>query len=208
MKLKKKFKILLYLVLIALFVLLGILIYKNIKGGNEVKAAKVIGSIKDYGYELKDNKSPEYKRMFYQLKDILSKKKVDEEEYAKKIAEMFIYDFYSLDDKTAKTDIGGVDFVHPDILQNFTENAESTYYKYIESNVYGNRKQSLPMVDKVTIENVQQGLYVVGDTGKDEEAFELKVTWTYTSNTFDDHQKQATLDFVHDGKKLLLVELK
>ena len=208
MKLKKKFRILLYILLIALFILLGIAIYKNIKNGPEVKAAKVISSISDYGYELKDNKSPEYKKMFNELKEILSKKEVDEEEYAKKITEMFIYDFYSLDDKTAKTDIGGVDFIHPGILQNFAENAESTYYKYIESNVYGSRKQQLPMVDKVTIENVQQGLYVVGDTGKDEEAYELKVTWTYTSDTFSDYQNKSTVDLVHDGKKLLIVEAK
>ncbi|MBQ8131381.1 MAG: hypothetical protein IJ193_02700 [Bacilli bacterium] len=208
MKLKKRVKITLTLILIVLFVLLGYLIYKNFFTGNTVEEVKVIDTIKDYGYELKDNKNETYKKMFYELEDILKEKEVDEEAYAKKIAEMFIYDFYSLEDKTAKTDIGGVDFVHPNILQNFTENAQSTYYKYVESNVYGNRKQSLPMVDKVTISNVQQGLYVVGDTDKDEEAFELKVTWTYTSNSFSDYQNQATLDFVHDGKKLQLVELK
>lgn len=208
MKLKKKFKVLLTIILIILFVLLGFLIYKNLNTKTEIKAAKVIGSIKEYGYELKDNKNATYKKMFHELEDILTAKEVDEEAYAKKITEMFIYDFYSLEDKTAKTDIGGVQFVHPDILQNFTENAESTYYKYIESNVYGNRKQALPMVDTITIESVQQGLYVVGDKDKDEEAFELKVTWDYTSATYSDYQKQATLDFVHDGKKLLLVELK
>ncbi len=208
MKLKKKIKVLLVIILIALFVLLGFLIYKNLTGGTEIKEAKVIGSIKEYGYELKDNKNATYKKMFHELEDILTAKEVDEEAYAKKIAEMFIYDFYSLEDKTAKTDIGGVQFVHPAILQNFTENAESTYYKYIENDVYGTRKQALPMVDTITIENVQQGLYVVGDTGKDEEAYELKVTWDYTSATYSDYQKQATLDFVHDGKKLLLVEVK
>lgn len=208
MKLKKKFKVLLTIILIILFVLLGFLIYKNLNTKTEIKAAKVIGSIKEYGYELKDNKNATYKKMFHELEDILTAKEVDEEAYAKKITEMFIYDFYSLEDKTAKTDIGGVQFVHPDILQNFTENAESTYYKYIESNVYGNRKQALPMVDTITIESVQQGLYVVGDKDKDEEAFELKVTWDYTSATYSDYQKQATLDFVHDGKKLLLVEVK
>lgn len=208
MKLKKKVKLFLTLILILLFILLGYLIYKNFFTRNTVEEVKVIDTIKEYGYELKDNKNETYKKMFYELEDILKEKEVDEEAYAKKITEMFIYDFYSLEDKTAKTDIGGVDFVHPDILENFTENAQSTYYKYVESNVYGNRKQSLPMVDKVTIDNVQQGLYVVGDKEKDEEAFELKVTWTYTSNTFSDYQNQATLDFVHDGKKLQLVELK
>lgn len=40
---------------------------------------------------------------------------------------MFIVDFYSLSDKTAKTDVGGVDIVQPDILNNFLENAENTF---------------------------------------------------------------------------------
>lgn len=208
MKLKKKVKVTLTLILIVLFLILGFLIYKNLFQGNGVKEAKVIGSIKEYGYELKDNKNETYKKMFYELESILKEKKVDEEAYVKKITEMFIYDFYSLEDKTAKTDIGGVQFVHPHILENFTENAQSTYYKYVESNIYGNRKQKLPMVDKVTIEDIQQGLFLVEDKEKDEEAFELKVTWTYTSDTFSDYQNSAILDFVHDGKKLQLVELK
>ena len=67
---------------------------------------------------------------------------------------MFIVDFYSLSDKTAKTDVGGVDIVYPDILNNFLENAEDTFYKYVESNVYNNRKQSLPTVNTVTVDNI------------------------------------------------------
>ena len=59
------------------------------------------------------------------------------------------------------------------------------------------------------IENeLKEVLQVVEDKEKDEEAFELKVTWTYTSDTFSDYQNSAILDFVHDGKKLQLVELK
>ena len=56
--------------------------------------------------------------MFKELKEILNKDKVDEEEYVKKISEMFIYDFYSLNYKVAKTDIGGTDFVYNEVLEN------------------------------------------------------------------------------------------
>ena len=119
---------------------------------------------------------------------------------------MFIYDFYSLKDKTAKTDIGGVEFIHPDILENFLQNAQNTYYKYVESNIYNNRNQKLPTVDTIKIEEIKQTSYEYNDT-KDENAYEVKVTWTYTDSSFSDYQQEATLIFVHVDKKLCLVEL-
>ena len=135
MKLKKKPKII--LITIVLLIVLGIagtVIYKNYSK-KEVKEVKVLKTIDAYGYDLKDNKSKKYKEMFKELEEILLKDAVNEEDYVKKIAEMFIYDFYSLSDKTAKTDVGGVEFVHPDALENFLLNAEDTYYKYVESNL-------------------------------------------------------------------------
>ena len=119
---------------------------------------------------------------------------------------MFIVDFYSLNDRTAKTDVGGVDFVHPDILSNFLENAEDTYYKYIESNVYGIRTQKLPTVNTVTVDSVETMKYDY--SGKsDENAYVVKVSWTYKEEGFSDYQQSATLVFVHEDKKLCLVEL-
>ena len=158
--------------------------------------------------------------MFYELKDILSKDKVDKEKYAKQISKMFIYDFYSLDDKLAKTDVGGLDFVYPTVLENFMLNAESTYYKYLESNVYKNRKQKLPVVTNIKIEDITQEEFeytkIIDNVDKskveeenelDEKAYIVDITWDYTSPSFDDYQKEATLTIVHKGKKLYIAEL-
>ncbi len=206
MKLKKKFKIILIVLLIIVVGVLAFLGYKKFFGTPTVKEAKVLNTIKEYDYVLKDNKSKKYQSLFKELAEILEEKEVDYEKYASKLAEMFIVDFYSLDDKTAKTDVGGVDIVHPTALNNFLENAENTYYKYVESNIYNNRTQSLPEVDTVTVESVEQTTFTYGET-IDEEAYSVKVTWTYTDESFSDYQKEATLIFVHDGKKLYLVEL-
>ncbi len=206
MKLKKKFKIFLIVLLIIAVGVLAFLGYKKFFGTPTVKEAKVLNTIKEYDYVLKDNKSKKYQSLFKELAKILEEKEVDYEKYASKLAEMFIVDFYSLDDKTAKTDVGGVDIVHPTALNNFLENAENTYYKYVESNIYNNRTQSLPEVDTVTVESVEQTTFTYGET-IDEEAYSVKVTWTYTDEAFSDYQKEATLIFVHDGKKLYLVEL-
>ena len=120
---------------------------------------------------------------------------------------MFIVDFYSLSDKTAKTDVGGVDIVYPDILNNFLENAEDTFYKYVESNVYNNRKQSLPTVNTVTVDNIEKTSFTYNDT-IDENAYKVKVSWDYTDEEFANYQKEANLVFVNKDKKLYLVELK
>lgn len=206
MKLKKKAKKILVVLLLILLVVLVVLALKPFNK-KEVKEAKVVNEIKEYGYKLKDNKTAKYKKLFEELKEILEADKVDEEAYAKKISEMFIYDFYSLKDKISKTDIGGVDFIHEDILENFLQNAQSTYYKYVENNIYGNRKQSLPVVSNIKIDNIKQEAFEYGDSGKDENAYVVNASWSYTDSKFSDYQKDAKLVFVHNDKKLCLVEL-
>ena len=206
MKLKKKVKRLLLLIIIVGLGLGGYYVYKNIGKKEEVKEIKVINKIDKYGYELKENKPSKYKNFFEELKEILNEENVNEEDYVKKISEMFIYDFYSLSDKTAKTDIGGTDFVYKEILENFLQNAQDTYYKYVESNVYNNRKQSLPTVSNITIDKVENTKFEYNDK-YDDKAYEVNISWDYTDNQFSSYQKKATLVFIHDGFKLSLVEL-
>lgn len=209
MKLKKKVKRnILIIVVVALIILLGFVIWSAIRNSNEeVKEVKVISQIDKYGYKLKENKPKAYKDMFKELEDILKEKEVDEEAYVKKISEMFIYDFYSLDDKAAKTDIGGVDFVYESIAPNFLQNAQDTYYKYVESNIYNNRNQKLPIVKDINVISTDQSPFAYGEE-TDEEAYNVEITWDYTDSAFSTYQKTATLVFIHDGVKLSLVELR
>ena len=211
MKLKKSVKKTIRRILIVLLIILlgfiGYRIYKNQKPEKKpVKEVKVINQIEKYGYELKENKPAKYKEYFKELETILNEKEVDEEKYVSKLSEMFVYDFYSLNDKDAKTDIGGVDFVYQPILDNFLQNAQNTYYKYIESNIYNNRKQSLPVVTNITVESVNKGPFAYGDK-TDENAYSVVVNWDYTDSQFSSYQKRATLVWVHDDIKLSLVEL-
>ncbi len=208
MKLKRKVRrFLLAVLIIALIVVCAFLVKNIFFDKQEVKETKVLKTIDKYGYSLKDNKTKKYKKMFEELNEILKEDPVDEEEYVKKITEMFIYDFYSLDDKASKTDIGGVDFVHKDVLQNFLITAEDTYYKYVESNIYNNRQQRLPVVDDITIESVNQDSYTIAGGATDDKAFFVKVNWDYTDSSFDSYQKSAELVFVHNDLRLDLVEL-
>ena len=208
MKLKKKVKrIIIAIIIIVLLGVCAFLAKKMFFEKTEVQENKVLKTIDKYGYTLKDNKTSKYKKMFEELTEILTKEDIDEEAYVKKITEMFIYDFYSLEDKASKTDIGGVDFVHKDVLQNFLIAAEDTYYKYVESNIYNNRQQRLPVVDDITIESVNQDSYTIAGGATDDKAFFVKVNWDYTDSSFDSYQKSAELVFVHNDVRLDLVEL-
>ena len=206
MKLKKKVKIMLFLIIaLVIIAIAGVIVYKTVFNKPEVKETKVLKTIDAYGYELKDNKSKRYKELFKELEEILLETEVNEEAYVQKIAELFIYDFYSLSDKTAKTDVGGVDFVQASALENFLVNAEDTYYKYVESNLYGDRKQELPTVDTITIESITPTEYVYND--QKASAYEVSLNWTYTESKYSDYQSSATLTFVKEDIKYYLVEL-
>ncbi len=207
MKLKKNAKKFLVLVLFILVAVAGFFTAKKMLPKDKpVKEVKVVNEVDKYGYQLKDNKPKRYQTLFGELKEILKEDPVDEEKYVSKITEMFIYDFYSLNDKTAKTDVGGVDFVYSGILTNFLQNAENTYYKYVENNIYNNRKQSLPVVADININSVTKTAYAYGDQN-DNEAYAVQATWSYTDDQFAGYQRSAQLVFIHDSNKLWLVEL-
>lgn len=207
MKLKKKIKrnIIIVIFIVAILVT-GYGIYHFFGNVNTIKEVKIVNEIDGYGYKLKDNKSKKYKDMFSKLKKILIADEVDEKQYVKQISQMFIYDFYTLNDKTTKTDVGGVDFIYSTIVNNFLTNAESTYYRYVESDLYNQRKQKLPTVDTISIDNIETTTYEY-EKETDDEAYQVDVTWTYTSEDYNSYQQKATLIFVHEDKKLSLVEL-
>lgn len=207
MKLKKGVKKILIILLLVIIgsLLIYYLVFYNHKSAKKIK---ILTSIKEYGYELKDNKSAEYKKLFYQLEKELKKDPVKEEEYVKIISKMFILDYYSLEEKLAKTDVGGSDFVHSKARKDFFEKSEDTMYKYVESNLYGGRNQKLPTVKEVTVKNVEQTPFIYGDS-TDENAYKVEVEWTYTdTSTSSGYQTEGTLVFVHEDQKLSLVELK
>ena len=206
MKKKRLRKIIIVILLLALVILVGLFIHDKFFKKEEVTEVKVISKIDKYGYSLKENKPKEYKDMFKELEKILNSEEIDEEKYVSQISKMYIYDFYSLNDKAAKTDVGGVDFVYKEVLDNYLKKAQDTYYKYVESNIYNNRKQNLPVVTNINVEKVEQKAFAYGDK-TDDKAYYVDMTWEYTNSSFNGYQKEATLVFIHDDIKLCLVEL-
>lgn len=205
MKLKKSVWIILLLLII---VGLGLYIYFSFFGGSSKHVEKkTIDSIPEYGYTLSDRSTENYKNYFEELKNVLSSADVDEEQYLKLISKMFIIDLYSLDLRIDNNDIGGCEFVYSDVLENYKAKVKDTLYLYLESDLYGKREQDLPIVDDVEVDEVNTVTYYYNDSKeKDEEAYEVQVSWDYTKKS--DYQKEAKLYFIHDEKKLSLVEIK
>ena len=204
MKLKKKVKVILVIAILLIVAGLGFIAYESVKP-KAVRKATVENEIKEYGYTLKSTRNDRYKEMFQELQDILSKENVDEKAYLEQISKMFIMDFYTLDDKLANTDVGGIDFVHTNAKTNFLEKSEDTVYKYVENDIYGNRDQKLPEVTDVTVDNIENIEYTIGTDFSDDSAYQVEVSIKYKEDM--DYPTKATLTFVHEDNKLSLVEV-
>lgn len=160
---------------------------------------------KEFNYTLYDNKSDLYKEYFQELKEELTKDTVNEDEYAKILAKLFITDFYSLEDKRTSTDIGGLDFIYEEMKDNFILKAQDTIYKNVKSNVYGDRKQSLPKVKAVEITSATKKNLSIG-TAQDPLGYTVVAKVTYEKDL--SYPKEITLTLVHKDKKLYIVEVK
>lgn len=199
---KKSRKIIISLIVIILIAIIGLIVYKMVFN-NSQEEVKIIKRIKDYDYNLKENETELYKTEFNELDKILSKKNVDYEEYAKSIAKLFIIDFYTLDNKLSKNDIGGTEFIKEDMRDNFIEEARSTFYKYVE--VIDGRTQELPEVSSITDVSVEKAEFKYSDKTIDENAYKVSISWDYVEDL--GYEKEASMIIVKQDKKLYIVEM-
>ena len=190
-------------VIVAAVLIIGALTNKKPKEV-VVEEAKQVDNIDKYGYYLFDNKSKLYHEKFKELKDVLNAETLDEKQYAKVVAEMFVADFYDLDSKVSNTDIGGLDFIHPDAKEDFSKTATDTMYKYVETNVYGARTQELPVVKSATA-TISEARYN-NDKIVDEKAYNAEVSLEYVKDL--GYPTSVSLSIVHVDKKLYVVKIK
>lgn len=203
-KLKKGMKKLI-IILVVLIALAGIGFYliNNFKAKGKATKVKIIDEIKEYGYTLDDNESQLYKDLFKQLSRTLSKNSVDDKEYAELVSKLFVADFYNLDNKITKNDVGGTQFIYSKALDNFVLKAKDTFYKGLESNVYGDRRQKLPVVDEINLDEVESTEFKLNDSNVD--AYSVTLKWKYRKDLGYETKKEFVL--VHEDKKLSIVQM-
>lgn len=199
----KKNKIIIFIVFI-IVLCISLLAGFKVLFNEEEQEIKVIKEIKNYGYKLNENETDIYKEEFYNLEKILASNEVDYEEYAKSIAKLFIIDFYTLDNKLSKNDIGGIEFIKESMRDNFIEEARSTFYKYVEVKS-DKRTQKLPIVSEIIDESIENASFTYSDKTVDENAYKITISWDYVEDL--GYEKEAKMILVKEDKKLYIIEM-
>ena len=190
--------------LIVLILIVGVKIYFDFFANNdvEVETRKNLDTLDLYGYTLDDSDTDLYKKYFDELKVVLDEKEVDNEKYASLLTQLFVVDVYNLNNKLASTDIGGLEFIHNDLVENFKINLGDTMYNTIESNINGNRTQKLPVVTDVVISNIEEITYEYNDI--EYNGYEVSASWTYEEDL--GYEDSAQFILISDNNKLNIVE--
>ena len=200
---KKKFKrLIMIFIVIAILLIISFLVYKLLKNNNTNDNIKVVDSIEKYGYNLDDRDSALMKSKYEELKKVLNSDEIDYEEYAKILAELFIIDLFTLNNKINKYDVGSAEYVYPDSIENFKLNVEDTIYKHMENNSDGKRKQDLPEVSGSNITAINTGEFLIDEENYD--SFIVELNWDYVKDLgYDDN---ATITLINLDNKLYVVE--
>ena len=99
-------------------------------------------------------------------------------------------------------DVGGVQFVYPDIRDNYKLNVTNTLYKYMKDNSDGKREQDLPMVKSVSIKNEDETKYKIGEEEFD--GYKINLDIKYVKDL--EYDKSAEIILVKKDKYLYIVE--
>ena len=206
MKLKKKVKRLLILFLLIIVIIAGGLwFFLGRKEEKQPQTTTVVETLDDYGYSLRSDATSLQKSLFEELKKVLNQEPINEEEYAKLVARSFLADFYTLDNKVTNNDIGGVQYFYSSVQDNFILKAQDTLYKYVESNLYDEREQELPIVTAVEVTSITSTTYTLGEV-TDDQAYQVEATITYQKDLGYDSSRKLII--MHDeNDHLSIVEI-
>lgn len=198
---RKRYKI--ELILIAVLIL-GVSILglsKMFMKKEEVKPkveTKVISNIENYGYTLDDRDTKYMKDTFKELEDVLNAEELNYEEYAKVLSKLFIIDFYTLNNKINKYDVGSLEYILNDKEEMFKTKAMDTIYSDVYDNTYKDRVQELPEITKVEIIDIKEDKIELNK----EERECYKVTMSYSYKKDLGYDKEGTIYLVKNNNKL------
>ncbi|MBD8922795.1 hypothetical protein EGR52_05145 [bacterium] len=200
-KKKMKYKIsllILAILIIVVIILIGTKLFKK----EDDAPVKVVDSIDNFGYTLDERDTKLMKDTYKELKEVLKSSNVDYEDYAKVLAKLFVIDLFTLDNKINKYDVGSLEYVYPESLDNFKLNVEDTIYKTIEDNTYGKRTEKLSVVSSVNVTDVSTNTFKINE--EEVPSYVVTLNWDYENDL--GYDKNATITLVKKDKKLYVVE--
>ena len=196
---KKKVSIFVIIVILIIAAITFFIFLDSKKDDTETIKVEDVDTIEGYDYTLKSNSTKYFKDLFKQLKECLEADEIDEDEYAELVSKMFIADFFNLDNKISKNDVSGVQFVYEGFRDDFIKLVSTSIYKNVESNLYDDREQNLPVVTNVSIEKGDNTTFTYGDQTADN-AYVMNFEIEYDEDL--DYQTSGTLTLIHNDKKL------
>jgi hypothetical protein len=194
-KLKLVEKITVSLIIISILLAIVYFVFNFLINDNKKKDIKVDYITEKFNYILYDKDLELYKTEFKNLDTILKEDEIDYEEYANSISRLFIVDFYSLSNKTSSYDIGGTQYLHKNLKDNFILKASNTLYKYIHS-------EGLPKVKEISVISTEETEYKYLE--KTYFAYKILLKWEYEIDF--GYEKEAQLIIIKDNKQLFIVE--
>lgn len=199
---RKKYKRLLVIIFILIIIVLGVIVVKKVTTKKVKNDVKVVDSIDNFSYTLDERDTALMKSTYNELKKVLKEKNIDKEKYASLIAQLFVIDLFTMDNKINKYDVACLEYVYPDSLDNFKMNVEDTLYKELKDNTFGKREQVLPIVREVNVNDVKSSTYKINDV--DNESYVVSLSWSYEKDLGYDNKANITLVSLDD--KLYVVE--
>lgn len=202
----KKKKIILALSGIGIVILLGIIgrfIYVKTTQKIEipVKTIEVLDSINGYNYKLEDRDTALYKEKFLKLKETLESEKIDKKEYASLLAELFVIDLYTIDNKNSKYDVGALDFIYPEEQEKFSNMAMDSLYKLVEDNSDNKRTQELPIVSETKITKMENAKYT--KLGTSFNGYKIHINISYEKQL--DYDESVVVTVLEENEKMYVV---
>jgi len=199
---RRKYKIWLVIIGVLLVLTIGLGVLKlfmpNEKEKREENVTNVISNIDEYGYSLDDRDTDYMKEVFKDLEKTLKEKDVNYEDYAKNLAKLFVIDFYTLNNKINKYDVGSLEYIYSESVNDFKNKAMATIYSDVIDNTYKDRIQELPEITSVEVIEVTNDKITLKEQEVD--AYKVKLKYTYRKDL--GYDKEGTLYLVKNVNKL------
>lgn len=173
---RRKYKILLgitfFLIILCLIIYLAVTFIPKARVNNY----KEIDEIKGYDYVLEDRDTLVLQENFHKLKEVLTSSSIDYKLYAEYLSKLFIIDLFTMDNKDSKYDIGGTEYVYPEVLENYELNVTDTLYKYLESK-QNSKRDKYPIVSKIDLLSIEEGSYTYNKN--EYKSYIVSLEWDY-----------------------------
>jgi len=155
---------------------------------------------------------------------------IDLQNYAEAVARNFIADFFTLSNKTSRTDVGGLQFFAPDAADEFLAFAMDEFYLYLNQHIENYGQSALPTVATTTIKHTEFTTYFIPEShigdiesvpedqlvhdyfwnviGMNAPVIQIDIQWTYETTTLwqiRDFQTEARLILRIDDEQNVVV---